>query len=383
MTALAKQRWDLFCTVVDNYGDIGVGFRLARQLAAEHGLAVRLWVDDVASFRKICPEIDTGLDAQLVRGVEVRRWTEPFPDVEPAEVVVEAFGCALPQKYVAAMAARERKTVWINLEYLSAEDWVAGCHGLPSPHPSLPLVKYFFFPGFGSNTGGLLAERGLAQRRTEFQRDAAALGAFWRGLDLPLPAREELRVSLFCYENDALSGLFESWAAQAFPVRCLVPEGRVLGQVGAFFGAPEIHAGNVFRKGSLEVHILHFVEQDDYDRLLWACDLNFVRGEDSFVRAQWAARPMVWHIYPQQEGAHWAKIDAFLDAYCADLPPEAAAQLRAFWQAWNAGEGAGQGWAGFWQHRDVLEAHARHWAEALTKNGDLAWNLVQFCRTKV
>jgi uncharacterized repeat protein (TIGR03837 family) len=281
------------------------------------------------------------------------------------------------------MAASERKPVWINLEYLSAEGWVPGCHGLPSPHPSLPLIKYFFFPGFGSGTGGLLAERGLTQRRAEFQRDAAALGEFWRGLGLLPPTPEELRVSLFCYENNALSGLFETWATQTFPVRCLVPEGRVLGQVGAFFGNAVPSAGDVFRKGSLEVHILHFVEQDDYDRLLWACDINFVRGEDSFVRAQWAARPMVWHIYPQQEGAHWAKIDAFLDIYCAELPEEAAAQLRAFWQAWNSGAEAGPEWSGFWQHREVLEAHARGWAEGLARNSDLAWNLVHFCSTKV
>ena len=45
--------WDIFCTVVDNYGDIGVCWRLARQLAAEHGFAVRLWVDDLASFARL------------------------------------------------------------------------------------------------------------------------------------------------------------------------------------------------------------------------------------------------------------------------------------------------------------------------------------------
>ena len=372
------QSWDIFCTVVDNYGDIGIGFRLARQLAAEHGLRVRLWVDDIAAFQRICPEIDAARDSQCVRGVEVRRWARVFPDVEPADVVVEAFGCPLPESYVAAMAARERKPVWINLEYLSAEPWILGCHGLASPHPRLPLVKYFFFPGFVPGTGGLLAELGLAEHRAEFQRDA-----FWEGLGLPAAGPGELRISLFCYENSALSGLFEAWVGQRFTVRCLVPEGRIVPQVGAFFGALEAHAGSVLRKGNLEVRILHFVEQDEYDRLLWACDLNFVRGEDSFVRAQWAAVPFVWHIYPQDEGAHWAKIDAFLDVYCADLPQEAAVQLRAFWQAWNTGEGAGEAWAGFWKHRATLEAHARRWKEALVKNGDLAWNLVQFCSTKV
>ncbi|MBY0444112.1 MAG: elongation factor P maturation arginine rhamnosyltransferase EarP, partial [Burkholderiales bacterium] len=38
-------RWDIFCRVIDNYGDIGVCWRLARQLSFEHGFAVRLMVD--------------------------------------------------------------------------------------------------------------------------------------------------------------------------------------------------------------------------------------------------------------------------------------------------------------------------------------------------
>ncbi len=373
-----RRTWDIFCTVVDNYGDIGVGFRLARQLAAEHGLRVRLWVADLSTFQRICPEVALALELQTVRGVEVRRWTEPFPDVAPADVVVEAFGCSLPGSYVAAMAAMQRKPVWINLEYLSAEAWVLGCHGLASPHPRLPLVKYFFFPGFVSGTGGLLAEGGLARRRSAFQQDAAARTGFWRSLGLPEPRPGELAVSLFCYENGAVPELLAAWAKGASPVRCLVPEGRVLPQVSAYFGETA-GAGRVFCNGNLEVRILPFMEQERYDLLLWACDLNFVRGEDSFVRAQWAAKPLVWHIYPQEEGAHWNKIAAFLELYCADLPRDAAAWLRRLWLAWNEGDGAGPAWSGFCEHRAALERHARLWAEQLAEHGDLASNLVHFC----
>ncbi|HET9045379.1 MAG TPA: elongation factor P maturation arginine rhamnosyltransferase EarP, partial [Casimicrobiaceae bacterium] len=42
---MAAQRWDVFCKVVDNFGDAGVCWRLARQLVAEHDLAVTLWID--------------------------------------------------------------------------------------------------------------------------------------------------------------------------------------------------------------------------------------------------------------------------------------------------------------------------------------------------
>src|SRR5512141_858540 len=173
-TTRTAKSCDIFCAVVDNYGDIGVCWRLARQLANEHGIEVRLWVDELRSFGKLCPEVDAGLDQQRCRGVEVRQWSKDFPPVAPADLVIEAFACKLPQAYVEAMAAREPKPVWINLEYLSAEDWVEGCHKLPSPHPRLPLTKYFFFPGFTEKTGGLLIERDLLARRDAFQTDTVA-----------------------------------------------------------------------------------------------------------------------------------------------------------------------------------------------------------------
>ena len=162
---------DIFCSVVDNYGDIGVCWRLARQLSNEQDLSVRLWVDDLASLHKLCTEVDPAQPVQQRCGVEIRHWGIPFAEVIPAQLVIESFACELPERYVLAMAAQEHKPVWLNLEYLSAEDWVAGCHGLPSPHPRLPLIKYFFFPGFTRETGGLLLERDLLARRDAFQSD--------------------------------------------------------------------------------------------------------------------------------------------------------------------------------------------------------------------
>jgi uncharacterized repeat protein (TIGR03837 family) len=159
-----RANWDIFCNVVDNYGDIGIAWRLARGLVGEHGLDVRLWVDDLHAFQRIWPAIDPSAEEQSCEGVTVRAWRSPFAATEPARVVVEAFGCALPDAYLAAMGEQSPPPVWINLEYLSAEPWVAEHHGLPSPHPRLPLTKYFFFPGYTPATGGLLAEAGLAER---------------------------------------------------------------------------------------------------------------------------------------------------------------------------------------------------------------------------
>ncbi|MGL6071268.1 elongation factor P maturation arginine rhamnosyltransferase EarP, partial [Craterilacuibacter sp.] len=158
---MKRQHWDLFCNVIDNYGDIGIAWRVAHQIAHEYGQTVRLWVDDMASFARIEPMLSATRPMQMLEEVEIRHWPREFPaDVAVADIVIEAFGCALPETYLTAMAAREQKPVWVNLEYLSAEDWIEGCHALPSPHPRLPLTKWFFFPGFSEKSGGLICEAG-------------------------------------------------------------------------------------------------------------------------------------------------------------------------------------------------------------------------------
>lgn len=370
---------DIFCTVVDNYGDIGVCWRLARQLANEHGLNVRLWVDDLRSFGKLCSELDVELDVQSCRGVEVRRWSVDFPAVERADLVIEAFACKLPQSYVEAMAAKNPKPVRVNLEYLSAESWVEDCHKLPSPQPNLPLTKYFFFPGFTEKTGGLLLERDLLVRRDTFQADAAAQEGYWRNLGVPERIAGEVRVSLFSYENEAMEGLLRCWELGEQLVTCLLPEGRSLPQVAAFFGQSIGKAGDVWQHDHLRVHVLPFVEQERYDELLWACDVNFVRGEDSCVRAQWAAKPFIWQIYPQHDRVHLAKLEALLARYTAGLPSEAVQAVREVWLAWNGGQGIAGAWAHFAAQHGVLTRYGAEWARMLSSN-NLTLNLLDFYR---
>jgi len=373
------QRCDIFCNVIDNYGDIGVCWRLARQLANEHDLAVRLWVDDLESFSKLCPEADSGFESQHRRGVTVSLWRKEFLDVQPAALVIEAFACKLPQSYIEAMAAQLHKPVWINLEYLSAEDWVDSHHKLPSPHPTLPLTKYFFFPGFTPKTGGLLLERDLLARRNTFQDDVSHQQMFWKSVGIEIPAADTLKVSLFAYENNALAGLFDVWAGGANAVLCLVPEGRILPHVGKYFGDIQPHAGMSFLRGNLQVQILPFVDQDRYDELLWICDVNFVRGEDSFVRAQWAGKPFIWQIYPQHDGVHLEKLDAFLGLYAEKLGIPAKIAVQDMWQGWNIENGAGKYWPAFETVRGKLECHAQYWVKQLADN-NLALNLLDFSR---
>jgi len=370
---------DIFCNVIDNFGDIGVCWRLARQLASEHGLAVRLWVDDLASFARLCPEADPASERQKCREVEVCLWSKPFPAVQPAVLVIEAFACKLPQSYIEAMAGQQKEPVWLNLEYLSAEDWVESHHKLPSPHPSLPLTKFFFFPGFTGKTGGLLLERDLLARRDEFLKDTLRQQRFWLSLDMEAPAPDTVKISLFAYENDALHGLFDVWASGNQPVICLVPEGRILPQVGQYFDDVAPCVGKAYVSGKLQVRVLPFLEQERYDELLWACDVNFVRGEDSCVRAQWAGKPFIWQIYPQDDAVHLKKLEAFLTLYNRQLGEFAEQAVRDLWNSWNRGSGSGLAWPAFASVRGELERHTINWACHLAEN-NLALNLLDFSR---
>lgn len=388
MNVSRLQRWDVFCRVIDNFGDIGVSWRLARQLAAEHRASVRLWVDDPVSLRALCPTVNVDAFPQVVEGVTVFRFDEESGYGPPADVVIEAFGCGLPEQYVDAFAARDAKPLWIVLEYLSAEEWVRAHHGLPSPHPRLGVPRYFFFPGFGEGTGGLLREADLPARRDGF--DEAAKRAFWRRVGFDVPTEEMTVVSLFAYPSAPVLPWLEVCAASATPITVMMPEGPLAARVRE---ALAFGSARSLRLGKLELRCLPFLPQTDYDTLLWACDVNFVRGEDSFVRAQWAGRPFVWHIYPQDAGAHRVKLDAFLDRFlgCAGvgMPPNAAQTVRDWWHAWNGMDGTpgiarvADAWPAFLATLPAQRRALGSWQAVLLRAGDLAGNLVKFCEKMI
>ncbi len=369
----------LFCKVVDNYGDIGICWRLARQLQREHGIAVTLWVDDLATFRRICPALDVAAEMQSIEDVAIRHWRaqeHAFAQEDIADIVIEFFACDIPEAYIAAMAQCEPRPVWLNLEGLTAEEWVEGCHRLPSRHPRLPLTKYFFFPGFTGKTGGLLCEAELEAARAGFVGNPQARQAFLSSLGLTAEEGQAYKVSLFCYPHAPVKALFDAWQHGSETITCLVPEGVAREAVEAFLGGPA-QAGAVRTQGALTVRVLPFLPQPDYDKLLWSCDCNFVRGEDSFVRAQWAGQPFIWHIYPQDKDLHHVKLRAFLGRYAEDLDAFAALSL-----AWNGAQTEPANWPALWSawqaQRPQILAKAESWRAGMQGIGDLASNLVKF-----
>jgi len=340
---MPQRHWDLFCKVVDNFGDVGVCWRLACDLAAR-GESVRLVIDDASALAWMAPG-----DAA---GVQVLPWPGPCA---PGDVVVETFGCDPPPAFVAAMAQRDPAPVWINLEYLSAEAYVERSHALPSPRHD-GLVKWFYFPGFTPGTGGLLREPGLIERRERFDRDTWLAG---QGIER---RPGERLVSLFCYDNPALPALLADLARE--PTLLLLTPGHAQRQVAA---APM----------GVRLARLPWLTQAGFDELLWSCDLNLVRGEDSLVRALWAGSPFVWQAYPQHDGAHAAKVEALLAAMAA------APAVAAVWRAWN-GLG-GRDPAALWPALPALgpwRASIEAWRQGLLGQPDLTSALLAFTSGK-
>jgi uncharacterized repeat protein (TIGR03837 family) len=335
-TASQTRHWDIFCKVIDNFGDIGVCWRLACNLA-QRGQQVRLWVDDASALAWMAP--------QGCPGVQVRTWDTAHPQIgvdQPADVVIESFGCEIDHAWIASRQAAVQRSVWINLEYLSAEPYALRSHGLPSPvmHGSAAgWTKWFFYPGFTPGTGGLLRELDWPLQDDSRQ---------------PEPEFSQ-SISLFCYEPSALPQFLTQLAQGPVATQLLVTAGRASAAVDqcAAHLWPDITAKTVqwalkdrfnyknplkskyslVKQLSISEHLqcdfLPALSQPDYDQLLRYSQLNFVRGEDSLVRALWAGQAFIWHIYPQADGAHAAKLDAFLDWL------NAPSDLRLFHHVWN------------------------------------------------
>ncbi len=325
--------WDVFCRVIDNFGDIGVCWRLCADLASR-GHTARLWVDDASALGWMAP--------QGAPGVEVRAWDEAAScaeSISPGDVVIESFGCNPPDAFVARMQ-RPQPPAWVNLEYLSAEAYVERSHGLASPvfsGPGAGLRKRFFYPGFTRATGGLLREPDLMARQAAFL--ATQRLPWLHALGIPA-APEDRLVSVFCYADAPLGEWLDTLqddacnASHQGLTRVLLTPGhaRRLGQAWEAEGRNVAHRGT---PQSLVLHTLPSLSQRDFDLLLWACHLNIVRGEDSAVRALWAGRPHIWHIYPQDDGVHADKLDAFTARWMRDWPNDLQRAVMQHWHPFN------------------------------------------------
>ena len=335
---------DIFCRVVDNLGDIGVSWRLAKQLSSEYGVTVRYIVDNLEVFQKFAPDcnllelcgdtqeliksgkIDT---SRICEGVSVLPWRDDLLRLvykDTAQVVLETFGGGLPEHVLSLMSVKPTK--WLDIQYLSAEDWVPRFHAIPSFDPSSNLERTLFFPGFGTATGGLLREEKLLALRDEFQGDVVAQDSWRAKFGLPTVNPEVIDTSLFCYADASGDAFIDAVKKSPRPVRIFLTAGV----------DPIISQRLKDESNGLNVYQVPFLSQVDYDRLLWSCNINFVRGEDSWIRAIWSGRPFLWHIYRQENNTHFRKLSAFLGVYAAQMGQTAGASIEKLMFLWNEGE---------------------------------------------
>ena len=387
------KNWHIFCKVVDNYGDIGVSWRLAKQLVSNHQQQVTLWVDDHISFSHICPNVHTQASHQQVQGITVRHWAEPFvfAATDPiGDVVIEAFACELPATYLHAMQNQHNSSAgkprWVNLEYLSAEPWVESCHLSTSPIKG--MRKTFFFPGFSAATGGLMFDNPLI---TLPQHMAAghAQNSFIQhlcsqGYMATPPPTAVWHITLFGYQGAPVA-TFLNKLAQAcsqplgHSVQLWVLGGQLNPAISQWLGQPLANHHAVVHS-QLHLTVLPFLSQEEHDQLLAMSHLNIVRGEESFVRAQMLGKPMLWQIYPQDDNAHHAKLNAFLDKYTEGAPKHLQEQIRQWHHYWNQlGNPCTPAPRGLFEGMTQWQQHATIWQQKLLNNGDLTANLVKFC----
>jgi len=316
------KKWDVFCNIVDNFGDIGVCWRLAKQLANEHGFNVRLFINDVYIASKIIPNFDPANSIQKIQGVEIQAW--PISKIDLPNVVIENFSCQLPAEYIKQICvhnqdcASENQIRWINLEYLSAEKWVEGCHQLASIHPTLGYKRYFFYPGFTEKTGGLLREANIMQARKAFSASKSAQYAFWQQ-QLPTQTAIDLidaiNISVFSYPQADIETLIHALLPSQQKICLLLPYNAETTALNAIIQKHQLSLESTRIINNISLILLPFLSQIEYDQLLWACDLNLVRGEDSWIRAIWAGKPFIWQPYIQTENTHIQKLNAFLNHY--------------------------------------------------------------------
>lgn len=368
---MGKPLWDIFCQVIDNWGDVGICWRLARQLQ-QRNIDVRLWIDDPSALSWMQP-------CAKQTNIQIYTWNEnarKLAAIKPGDVLIEAFGCRAPAPILQQLVANTPSPpVWVNLEYLSAQAYAERNHGLASPQQNGPAkgqICWFFYPGFTPPTGGLLREQHLDETQRAFNTST------WLKYQKIPEIKDVLRVSLFCYENLALPSLIEQWQNSTQPVHLLVTPGISTSELRRILGLGESTAPTqtcqTQRIGQLVITWLPFLSQTDFDHLLWSSHLNFVRGEDSWIRAIWANRPFIWQPYIQDDGEHHHKLQSFLELV-SDAP-----QWADFERQWT--QQASPNWAELLSTLNHTKTQLKRLRTQLMQQPDLVSSLIAFVREK-
>ncbi|MDO4938060.1 MAG: elongation factor P maturation arginine rhamnosyltransferase EarP [Sutterellaceae bacterium] len=362
---------DMFCRVIDNFGDAGIAWRLAQSLTRENGWQVRLIIDDRKTLAAMVPEVKIDTEPQTVQSVAIDAWENALVGA-PADVVIELFSCFLPEDYEAAInAARNAETpknpVVLALDYLTAERYAEESNGLQSPHPRYGYPKTFLFPGFSEKTCGVIYEAVLADKVRSFKeskRKTEVLKSF--GAD----ANHPFTLFFFTYPQPVIEELAKALVDDKRPIQMLCAPGAA---------TEKLISKLETLKDSDHIRVVRMpmVPQAEFDEVLMSCDAALVRGEDSTMRAQLLGVPLIWMLYPQEEDTHLVKLAAFSKIYTEALPCEAREAWASVSEWINGKPDAQSAWSAWRDAFEGMVKGAKMWQETLLSRTSLTVRLTQ------
>ncbi len=353
----------LTCKVIDFFGDIGVAWRIAKQLKVDFNIEVHLLVDDLVTTKRLIPSIDLTLHKQMINGINICHcdFSEDSTSLPPPpDFVFNLFNIDLPHSYKTLI--KRKKSKYIAIEYLSAEPWVDNFHLKPSIDPQSGLIKTYFYPGFTNQTGGLIREKGLFLRREAFDQFGRKKLIQSLGGDPNLYS-----ISLFYYPIQKIEVFLDVIDHIKKPAQFFIPQ--------YLFDLLKLKNNYQF------IHIIPypFLNHDDFDNLLWSCDLNFVRGEDSWTRAIWAGKPFIWQPYIQENNIHLIKLKAFLKRYCEACDQDLSEILIKMHDDWSNNKFNEVLWRDFFKQQARLEAFVLKQSHHYFKEASFVESLVDYC----
>ena len=336
---------DIFCQVIDNYGDVGVAYRLAREFKRVYpNKKLRFIINQMEELNLI----------KKSEEIEIITYQDISKIENSADLIIESFGCEIPKKYM-DKALKNSKLI-INLEYFSAEKWVDDFH-LQESFLGGNLKKYFFIPGLSEKSGGILLDNEFLQRKKKVEANKEYyLEKFG------IKEKYDLIGSVFSYEKN-FDSLIEELKKLGKKIILLILSEKTQKNFIKYFDN-----GNNYDK--IKFVKLPFFTYDKYEELLALCDFNLVRGEDSFVRALLLGKPFLWHIYPQDENTHIKKLESFLEKYCSNNK-----ELKQTFINYNINK---DDFSYFFKNFKEIEKYNKNYANYLIKNCNLMEKLINF-----
>ncbi len=336
---------DIFCQVIDNYGDVGVAYRLAREFKRVYpNKKLRFVINQIEELNLIRKSED----------IEIILYKDISKIENSADLIIESFGCEIPKEYM-DKALKNAKLI-INLEYFSAEKWVDDFH-LQESFLGGNLKKYFFIPGLSEKSGGILLDNEFLERKKKVEANKEYyLEKF------EIKEKYDLIGSVFSYEKN-FDSLIEELKKLGKKIILLILSEKTQKNFIKYFDN-----GNNYDK--IKFVKLPFFTYDKYEKLLALCDFNLVRGEDSFVRALLLGKPFLWHIYPQDENIHIKKLESFLEKYCPNNK-----ELKQTFINYNINK---DDFSYFFKNFKEIEKYNKDYANYLIKNCNLMEKLINF-----